>query len=309
MKKFNTKILIIALAIPLATFLSCEKEDEYLLLDEDNSSSTEEIVEKTNQAAWRRAPNPDNNGGISDAIDDRSRYNYFNSGSYGVYRLTSGDNNGGLQTRIERSTSAVDYSNGASVTVWGTAKIEKAGIYDESRSVYANNDVRDRNGTYFAQVKGKHSGASDSDDPALVLFIAKPKRENRYDYGRNRWISGGGKVKRKNGKVEKYEIWAEILNKRGSDSDRRMEKITEVSPGQDFYCYITTTFLSNNRQKIQYWMGSGYGINFMSTRDKNNSYTTPINTKIRMGAYRCKGGTAKISWKNDLGTNRYYGRY
>ncbi|GAB7257581.1 hypothetical protein OBPA_20460 [Polaribacter sp. OB-PA-B3] len=313
MKNSNIKVKVLALALSLGVFTSCEQENENIFLDEENLK-LEEVNEVDFQARQGRdcqtndlnfvIPNvySDKNAGISKFVDDRScSYDYGQSGNFGVYQLNSGNRNGSLQTRIERTTGTIGYSNGASLTVSGTVKILNSGIKNMSSSPYAPSDMRDENGTYIAQVKGKHTGGGGSPDPAIMLFIAKPARYNRGS------INNGGAVwLDSSGYPGMYHIYAELIRKRGGSgpNGRRLIYITSVYRDSEFSFNVTSRFTSNNNHYIDYNINGSSNSHKISRQTVNGHPSNPVDTKIRMGAYRCKGGYADIRWKNNLWTNK-----
>ncbi|CAN0582064.1 unnamed protein product, partial [Ectocarpus sp. 12 AP-2014] len=123
----------------------------------------------------RLAPDLENRINVGD-IDDRTCYsNYsesqYNGKTWGVYNITAGSNHfgGTLQPRMERSFRKVDGTDvGTYLKLTGTVRLLEVG--------YTGVDSRD--GTYFMQVKGKHTGGGGSPEPAICLYLAKPVIEN-----------------------------------------------------------------------------------------------------------------------------------
>lgn len=316
MKNFKIRIGALSLAVALGTLVSCEQENDELLINNDVSKTKESIEDlarfgtdctSTQSSNWQIRTGTDENSGISNAVDDRScTYDYTNSGSYGVYRLNSADNSvsGSLQTRIERTSGTVDYSNGARLRVSGTVRILEAASFNDARATYSPDDMRDENGTYIAQVKGKHIGRGGSSDPAIMLLIAKPARWNRGS------VTGGGPLKKTNGKQREFHIYAEMIKVRGGSGrfERELIYITTVQYNRDFWVGLTSRFGSNNKHYIDYNVGGNTGTLTVPSKNEYGETVTPDNTKIRMGAYRCKGGKAHIRWKDNLSTTHKYTR-
>lgn len=314
MNKINIKIGVFAVAVSLGALTSCEQEND-LLIDEQVAASKEI---KLNESLAKGTCNTgvyspidaisgtDFNDAINTKVDDRScSYDYTQSGSYGLYRLNSSNNNNSgstLQVRMERTTPTKNYSNNGFVSISGKVKILNAGNSNSSRATYKPNDMRDDNGTYIAQVKGKHDKmvAGRSPDPAIMLFVAKPKRRNRSGV-----TEGGSVIKDSQGNIKQFKIYAEVIKKRGGSgtSGRRLIYITTVNRNTDFNFSVTSRFKTENNTKNHY---IDYNINGktntikLSRQNTIGETTNATNTKIRMGAYRCKGGQADIRWKKDL---------
>ncbi len=308
MKNFNIKKGLLLTMATFGVLTSCQQENDELFTQE-KASYQNEILEKgtcdTNEFVPIDAiTGTDFNAKISTKIDDRScSYDYFQSGSYGVYRLDANDNNTGLQVRMERYTPTVQYSSTGSINIAGTVRILEAGNTDSSRATHSPNNMRDNNGSYFAQVKGSNTLNTGSPDPAIMLFIAKPERGDRFDRGRDETVVGGGAVITDSaGNARRFKIYAEFIRKRGGSGpdERRLIFITTVNRNTDFDVSITSRFESNNNHYIDYTINGVSATHKVSKQNTNGDNVVPTNTKIRMGAYRCRGGKANIRWKNDL---------
>lgn len=313
MKNFNIKISVLALAVSLGTLFSCEQENDELLIEDDISSSKNSIellakgtCDTNNYMPIDAISGTDYNDDINTQIDDRScSHDYYQYNNFGVYKLSASDNDnpnnpGTLQVRMERTSSKQYFANGKYVQVTGTVRINSAGSVTDNISDSA---VNDGDGTYIAQVKGKHTNpyGNQSPDPAIVLFVAKPKRNN----------SGTGSIILQNGKVKDFKIYAELVKKRGGSGTggRRMVYITTVKRNTDFNVDIKTEFYTSNSTKRQRVIYTINGVTKTHEISAQNTRTTgtnaqkkaePIETRIRIGAYRCKGGTADIRWNRNL---------
>lgn len=304
MKNFNLRIGVVAIAISLGTLISCNQENDELLIENDISNTKEntDFLAKGTCNTNTYMPidaisGTDYNDDINTKIDDRScSHDYYQYNNYGVYKLNSADNSGPgtLQVRMERTSPKQNFGNGKYVQVKAKVRINSAGSVTDNISDSA---VNDGDGTYIAQVKGKHTNPSsgESSDPAIVLFIAKPKRNN----------SGKGSIITQNGKVKDFKIYAELVKKRGGSgtSGRRMVYITTVMRNKDFNVDIKTEFYTSNgrkRQRVRYTINGVTKTHEISTQNTNFQTAEPIETRIRIGAYRCKGGTADIRWNRNL---------
>lgn len=313
MKNFNIKIGALALAVTLGTLVSCEQENDLPFQENENVNIKESLepldkgtCNTNNYMPIDAISGTDYNDDINTQIDDRScSHDYYQYNNFGVYKLKASDNNnpnnpGTLQVRMERTSSKQNFANGKYLRVTGTVRINSAGSVTDNISDGA---VNDGDGTYIAQVKGKHTNpyGNESQDPAIVLFVAKPKRNN----------SGTGSIILQNGKVKDFKIYAELVKKRGGSGTggRRMVYITTVKRNTDFNVDIKTEFYTSNntkKQRVIYTINGVTKTHEISTQNTRTNGTSaqkkaePIETRIRIGAYRCKGGTADIRWKSDL---------
>jgi len=306
MNKINFKLGAFAIAVSLVTLTSCEQENDELLTEDQASSKSEtEFLSRQGNDCQTQSTNSvtpnvsnDKNSSINSKVDDRScTYDYSQTGNYGRYRLNSANNpNSGLQTRIERTSKKFQFKEDTYQKITGTVKILNAGAVTDNKK---DNEVGDGDGTYFAQVKGLHTNLrrdlGESRDPAILLFVAKPKRRN----------SGTGSIIKENGQTKEFKIYAEIVKKRGgSGSNRRMVYITTVRRDADFNVSIRSEFYTKNgtkRQRIKSNINGvfkSFEISTQNTRTPNPQKAEPTETRIRMGAYRCRGGRADILWKS-----------
>ncbi|WP_397446287.1 hypothetical protein [Polaribacter sp. R77954] len=306
MKNFNIKLELMAVAVALTTLISCEQENDGLLMEANPSSTKNNITplakgtcDTNNYMPIDAISGTDYNDDINTEIDDRScSHDYYQYNNFGVYKLNSANNSGPgtLQVRMERTSPKQNFANGKYLQVTSTVRINSAGSVTDNISDSA---VNDGDGTYIAQVKGKHTNLrtdlGESQDPAIVLFVAKPKRNN----------SGTGSIILQNGKVKDFKIYAELVKKRGGSgtSGRRMVYITTVKRNTDFNVDIKTEFYTSNnrkRQRVIYTINGVTKTHEISTQNTNGQTAEPVETRIRIGAYRCKGGTADIRWNRNL---------
>lgn len=307
MKNFNIKIGALAVVIALGTFTSCQEDDDNLFNENDISF----VEENDFLAKGTCDPNKfmlidaitgtDYNSKISTMIDDRScsydykQSTYGSSYRWGGYRLNSANNQSGkLQVRMERTTPKLNYAHNKYIQLSATVRILNAGSV---KDMVADTSMSDNDGTYIAQVKGKHDKiqGKESRDPAIALFIAKPKREN----------NGKGDIIYENGKVKEFKIFSEQVTKRGGSgsSGRKLVYITTVKRNKNFDVVIKSTFKTVNGLKKQFIDYTINGVSKsipVSSKNTANQTTVPLETRIRMGAYRCKGGTAEILWRDNL---------
>ncbi len=298
--------------VSLGGLTSCEQENEDLLIEEKVAVSEQSnVLAKgtcdTNEYMLIDAIDGGNdyNSSISTMIDDRScSYDYIqgNYGSvfnWGAYRLNSANNQSGkLQVRMERSTKRLNYAHNKFIQLSGTVRILSAGSVTDNIS---DTSMSDNDGTYMAQVKGKHDKiqGKESRDPAIALFVVKPKRRD----------NGKGSIIYENGKVKEFKIFSEQVTKRGGSgsSGRKLVYITTVKRNRNFFVNIKTGFQTVNGLKKQYIDYTINGVNkriSVSSKNTADQITDPIETRIRIGAYRCKGGTAEILWKDNLKVTR-----
>ncbi|SMC79826.1 hypothetical protein [Cellulophaga tyrosinoxydans] len=224
-------------------------------------------------------PNPVNVG----TIDDRSCYaNYKESIkdgiTWGIYNITDGSNNqdapNTLQPRIERSL-----SRSGSTVVGSYAKFTGTfRILEVGDTAGTNQD-----GTYIAQAKGKHTGGGGSNDPAICLYLAKPV----YGTGAN------------TEKQVAFDIYAErILQRGGEGSGREIVLLKQVDKNEVTNFELEIGFKedpNDSTKKIHYCNavigGEAFDWNIPEP-DRG------LESGIRYGAYRVKGGRAQIRWAN-----------
>ena len=284
MKKINLNLGIIALLLVSLTFFSCEKEEmpeEPVLVfpvpttDEDTGPIVDCTDEGTNTSREADIGNPENVGDI----DDRSCYadykeSFLFDKIWGIYNITDGSNHmdaaGTLQPRIERALSPNQTTGiGSYVRFTGTVRILEVGD-----TTGESND-----GSYIMQSKGTHTGGGGSADPAICLYLAKPV------YGNN------------NEQVS-FDIYREQIIFRGGSgvAGRDIVFLKNVQKDEQVEIELEVGFRAdpdNPGQKIHYSDAVIGGEVF------NWNIPEPdraLQSKIRYGAYRVKGGRAQIRW-------------
>lgn len=298
MKKLNLKQKYVSMLVLMAfgVFFSCQVEEEEV--SERTLVAEEEVVDMndgltlkkgeeincttagTNSVRETDISNPNNDGNI----DDRSCYaNYYetNEGgrTYGNYNIAYGSNHidsNGLQPRIERSVTRSNSNVGSYVKLTGVVRILEVGNTSNT-----NND-----GTYIAQAKGKHTGGGGSNDPAICLFLAKPV----YGYdNQGRWTQTS------------FNIYREQINYRGGEgsSGRTLVFLKNIQKGHPTAFELKVGFRNDNGQKKHYANAKIGGTNFYWNIPEPEKGTQ---SGIRYGAYRVKGGIARIQWSDTVYT-------
>ncbi|SNR15155.1 hypothetical protein [Tenacibaculum jejuense] len=285
--KYQSIISIVSASMLL---LACQNENELISAQEDNKLSTEETIDLYNRNSNLSNCNPgkknmftrevDIKNPVNDGkIDDRTCFSdYFETKegntTYGNYQIAENSNHFGsrLQPRMERSFPRSNKKNGSFVEFKGTVRILQVG-----NTTSSGND-----GTYIAQAKGKHTGGVGSPDPAICLYLAKP-------------IYGKDKKGRRTQVA--FDIYREQINYRGGSgkNGRKLVKLTRIDKGRPTNFELKVGFRTKNGKKIQY-ANAVIG-------NKNFSWNIPQPQKgkesgIRYGAYRVKGGKARIQWAN-----------
>lgn len=275
-------------------FLSCSDEEAFMeeieemeemmeeepTGDEDTSPITTCTTAGTNAVRETDIPNPANVG----KIDDRSCYaNYKESNIdgtvWGVYNITFGSNhmdNNGLQPRIERSlTRSQTTGIGSYAKFTGTVRILEVGKTNAVGS----------DGSYIMQAKGKHSGGGGSADPAICLYLAKPV------YGND---GNGQQVQ------VSFDLYREQINFRGgSGADGRdIIFLTNIKKDVPTDIELEVGFRQDPNdptKKIHYSDAiiGGTAFNWNIPEPERG-----LQSGIRYGAYRVKGGRAQIRWAN-----------
>jgi hypothetical protein len=222
--------------------------------------------------------NPANVG----TADDRSCYSDYSESTvygktWGVYNITAGSNHWdgtSLQPRIERSlTRSSTTGIGSYAKFTGVVRILETG--DTSGT--------DSDGTYIAQAKGKHSGGGGSADPAICLYLAKPV----YGEGIN------------SDKQVAFDIYAErILYRGGEGSGREVVFLKTVNKNEEVTFELEVGFRQDPNdatQKIHYCDAviGGEAFNYNIPEPEKG-----LESGVRYGAYRVKGGRAQIRWAN-----------
>lgn len=307
MKNFNIKLGVLAMTISFCGLTSCERENDDFETENNLSYTNESDIAAKGTCDTSKfmlidaISGTDYNASISTKIDDRScSYDYAQTtlGSkyrWGRYRLKASDNKGGLQVRMERTSSSVSFSENKTLELTGSVRILNTGLVNDGRSP---SSLGNADGTYIAQVKGRHDKiiSGESGDPAIILFLAKPKRFNN---------GTGSVIRDSQGKVKEFDIWSEQVTKRGGSgsSGRKLVYITTVKRNKNFGISIKSTFFTNNnvkQQKIRYTINGTSKTFFVPTKNTAGTTTVPKETRIRMGAYRCKGGNADILYRDNL---------
>ncbi|MBC3758105.1 hypothetical protein H7U19_06800 [Hyunsoonleella sp. SJ7] len=303
MKKTKTiyKILTITSLIVFVAFFSCATDEIDLTKpikaiendpdpDPDPDPDSGLLVAEDEDIGAYTTCNSDGEGGqfadIPNAvnvgtIDDRSCYADYKESivggvTWGVYNITDGSNNVGttLQPRIERALPIANSNVGSFTKFTGDFRILEVGD--------AGSDVE--NGTYIAQAKGKHTGGGGSPDPAICLYLAKPK----YGTGVNANIQVA------------FDIYAERIKERGGSGSngREVVYLTTVDKNAITSFVLEVGFKedpSDSTKKIHYCNaiigGEAHPWNIPDPERGTQS-------KIRYGAYRVKGGRAQIRWAN-----------
>lgn len=226
-------------------------------------------------------PNPANVG----TIDDRSCYaNYKESEisgvKWGIYNITEGSNNQGvtLQPRIERSLPrSKEVGVGSYALFKGTVRILEVG--DASGT---GND-----GTYMMQAKGKHTGGGGSPDPAICLYLVKPVLNNQ-------------------GKQVSFKIYREQINFRGGEGAQGRDVIFLTDIGKNVATNIELKVgfrqdPNNPTKRIHYSDAIIGGQVFKWNIPEPEK---GVESGVRYGAYRVKGGRAQIRWANTTYSKR-----
>ena len=217
--------------------------------------------------------------------DDRTCYSDYSESlvydeTWGVYNITENSNHwdppNTLQPRIERSLSRSGESGvGSYARFTGTLRILEAGNTTDT-----NND-----GTYLMQAKGKHTGGGGSPDPAICLYLAKPI------YGDD---GLGNQVQ------VSFDIYREQINYRGGQgaAGRTNVFLKNVAKNEIVEIELEVGFRedpSDPDAKIHYADAVIGGETF------NWNIPEPergLESGIRYGAYRVKGGRGQMRWAN-----------
>ncbi len=248
--------------------------------DEDTGTNLSCTTEGTNATRTSSdVANPVNVG----TIDDRSCYaNYKESNVYGetwgIYNITYNSNHldTTLQPRIERSLSrSVATGVGSYARFTGTVRILEVG--DTSGT--------SQDGSYIIQTKGKHTGGGGSADPAICLYLAKPV------YGSD---GNGNQVQ------VSFNLYREQINYRGGEGSggRQIVYLTNIKKNVPTSFELEVGFRAdpnNSSLKIHYSDAviGGEVFNWNIPEPEKG-----VESGIRYGAYRVKGGRAQIRWAN-----------
>ena len=214
--------------------------------------------------------------------DDRSCYSDYSEvdlygKTWGVYNITDGSNHwdpNTLQPRIERSLPRSGETGvGSFARFKGVFRILEVG---EKGSF-------SQNGTYIAQAKGKHSGGGGSNDPAICLYRAHAV----YGTGINE------------GKQVAFDIYAErILERGGEGSGREVVLLTRVNKNEEVDFELEVGFRQDPNdptKKIHYCDAiiGGEAFNYNIPEPERG-----LESGIRYGVYRVRGGRGQIRWAN-----------
>ena len=218
-------------------------------------------------------------------VDDRTCYADYSESfvygeTWGVYNITDGSNHwdapNTLQPRIERSLSRSGETGvGSYARFKGTLRILEVG-----NTTGTNND-----GSYFMQTKGRHSGGGGPADPAICLYLAMPV------YGDD---GNGNQVQ------VSFDIVREQINFRGGSgaAGRSIVFLKNVAKDEIVDIELEVGFRedpSDPDLKIHYSDAVIAGDTF------NWNIPEPergLQSGIRYGAYRVKGGRAQMRWAN-----------
>ena len=225
--------------------------------------------------------NPVNDG----TIDDRTCYanykeSFVNGKTWGVYNITDGSNkfDSTLQPRMERALSPSQETGiGSYARFTGVFRILEVGSVSGGGSL-------SQDGSYIIQAKGKHTGGGGSPDPAICLYLALPI------YGSD---GNGNQVQ------VSFDIYAERIKYRGgSGSGREIVFLKNVLKNEETSFELEIGFKQDPNdasKKIHYCDAVIGGTDFKWNVPEPDR---GIESKIRYGAYRVKGGRAQIRWAN-----------
>lgn len=214
--------------------------------------------------------------------DDRSCYSDYsesavNGKTWGIYNITDGSNHWDgttLQPRIERSLPRSSETGvGSYAKFTGIVRILEVGDGGSFSS----------DGSYLAQAKGKHSGGGGSNDPAICLYRAHPV----YGTGINA------------GKQVAFDIYAErILERGGEGSGREVVFLKRVNKNEEVSFEMEVGFRvdpNDSSKKIHYCDAviGGEAFNYNIPEPERG-----LESGIRYGAYRVRGGRAQFRWAN-----------
>ena len=218
--------------------------------------------------------------------DDRTCYSDYsestvNGKQWGIYNITDGSNHwdapNTLQPRIERSLSRSQETG--------------VGSYARFTGIFRILEVGDagsfsQDGTYIAQAKGKHSGGGGSPDPAICLYRAHPV----YGTGINA------------DKQIAFDIYAERITERGGEgsSGREVVFLKRVNKNEEVDFVLDVGFRADPNdatKKIHYCDAviGGEAFNYNIPDPERG-----LESGIRYGVYRVRGGRAQIRWANTI---------
>lgn len=218
-------------------------------------------------------------------VDDRTCYADYSESfvygeTWGVYNITDGSNHwdapGTLQPRIERSLSRSGETGvGSYARFTGTVRILEVG----------DTDGTNQDGSYLMQAKGKHTGGGGSADPAICLYLAMPI------YGDD---GNGNQVQ------VSFNIVREQINYRGGSgaAGRTIVFLKNVAKNEIVDIELEVGFRAdpdNPDLKIHYSDAviGGEAFNWNIPEPERG-----LESGIRYGVYRVKGGRAQMRWAN-----------
>lgn len=223
-------------------------------------------------------------------IDDRTCFaDYFQKEvegiTVGVYKIADGTNNldgDKNQPRMERASKRItSLKKGSFVEISGFVTIQKVGY---TKSSFPLNSMLEPSGTYFIQAKGKHAfQPNPKGDPAILLLLAKP-------------------VFNADGSTKHFEVYREqIKHREGSgENGRSLVYVTTINPGKRTPVLMRIDLTEDFEQTITMTVGDVTGAfkvpNTAIIVDGQAKTQVPLESKIRFGAYRVKGGDAEIYW-------------
>jgi hypothetical protein len=214
--------------------------------------------------------------------DDRSCYSDYSEvtlydKAWGVYNITDGSNHWdgkSLQPRIERSLPRSGETGvGSFAKFTGIVRILEVGDGGSFSS----------SGSYLAQAKGKHSGGGGSPDPAICLYRAHPV----YGTGINA------------DKQVAFDIYAErILQRGGEGKGREVVFLKRVNKNEEVTFELEVGFRvdpNDPTKKVHYCDAviGGEAFNYNIPEPEKG-----LESGIRYGAYRVRGGRAQFRWAN-----------
>lgn len=290
MKKTMKKIIFKSLLLPVFLLFSIcltaqTAPDENTVIDYDGDCNPVTQFQNATRTS-SDFPSPVNEG----TIDDRTCYadydeSMVNGNDWGVYNITYGSNHldtNGLQPRIERSLSRSQEAGvGSYARFTGTVRILEVG--DVSGNGMGGDD-----GSYLIQAKGKHDTSvnpNGSADPAICLYLAKAV----YGTGVN------------TGKQVAFKIYAERILSRGGEGigvGRELVELIEVNKNEEVSFELEVGFRedpTDPTKKIHYCDAVIKGVSFPFEIPEPE---IGLESGIRYGAYRVKGGRAQMRWAN-----------
>lgn len=279
MKKTLLKTYSITALLAVASFQSCQIEEDTLEQQGETNSFRKSTAKFAQNVCIK--------GGEDDLdykkainlgkLDDRTcAANYkellVNYEPFGHYEIVANSNHKDslLQPRMERSFERTNNKPGSFVKFSGVFRILEVG----------DTHGTDNDGTYIAQAKGKHHGDGGSPDPAICLFLAKP-------------VYGIDKQGRRT--QTSFNIYREQIKYRGGSGKdgRKLKLLTNVKKGRKYDFSLRVGFRKVKGKKIHYANAS------IGKKKYNWNIPQPHRGKesgIRYGAYRVKGGKARIQW-------------